>query len=386
MLVVLIIILVLIWAAVVWSIYSNFIVFYSNFSESENYHKAYYASISALERWELVTKQRSPGYVWSGWFILWQSSWSANNTYLSTDNNLSSFSYLWDNLDISTVFRSVDSRTSRIPKSWMWNVEYTFRSSDSKDYNAMDYDNSEIFLLYYDRSQYSPYKKTVCTTDSSTPCIRSSPSSINWKIRLPKHLIDSWGFLSLDTNYPLIWLYNEMPGDDTIIDRQIRWTYDNNTYTIFSTQKFHSGRKIDYTNDSIFRESDFNNPSNYTLSFNFWNNWNPFTSNHGWHSASHVQPTIISPKENDIKSDHKFSEVLRKSKKNQIRFNLLNLVKDIDWKIYPFLEYYINFWTGVSDKYFTIKWEWAFSDFEVNTIIQKPTVKESVLWDFTSIF
>ena len=54
MLAILIIILVLLWAAVVWSIYSNFLVFYSNFSESENYHRAYYASISALERWELV--------------------------------------------------------------------------------------------------------------------------------------------------------------------------------------------------------------------------------------------------------------------------------------------------------------------------------------------
>jgi hypothetical protein len=37
-------------------------VFYSNFSETENYHKAYYASISALERAELVIKQRQPGY------------------------------------------------------------------------------------------------------------------------------------------------------------------------------------------------------------------------------------------------------------------------------------------------------------------------------------
>ena len=71
MLVILIVILILIWVAVVWSIYSNFMVFHSNFSETENYHRAYYSSISALERAELVTKQRQPGYEWSGGFILW---------------------------------------------------------------------------------------------------------------------------------------------------------------------------------------------------------------------------------------------------------------------------------------------------------------------------
>ena len=386
MLVVLIIILVLIWAAVVWSIYSNFIVFYSNFSESENYHKAYYTSISALERWELVVKQRLPWYKWYAWrYRNWttssnQSTWSYNNW--NPDWVISSnFSYL-SNWEPSELIRSVDSKTTKIPKT-TWNVEFTLRSSDSYNYNAMDYENAEIFLLYYDKSNDSPYKKAKCETNStSNDCARASASSIVWSIRLPKHLIDAWGFTILDTGMALIWVSNESPGDDAIVDRQIRWTYSNYPYTIFSTQTINTGKKVDYSRDSIFRESDFNDSSNnHASAFNFWGSRNPLQ----WHHGMFVKPTIISQQESNI-SRLRFSGLFAYSKKNQIRLNLLNLVKDINWKIYPFLEYYVNFWTTVSDKYYTIKWEWAFSDFQVNTIIQKPTVKESVLWDFTSIF
>jgi hypothetical protein len=51
------------------------------------------------------------------------------------------------------------------------------------------------------------------------------------------------------------------------------------------------------------------------------------------------------------------------------------------------LEYSVYFWwENVSDKYFTINGQWNFKDYQVNTVIQKPTAKESILWNFTSIF
>ena len=93
MLLTLVIILILIWSAVVWSLYSNFLVFYQNFSETENYHKARYASIAAIERAQLVIKQREPWYIWSWWRIrsidqLWSKSdkmpnWTTGFSYLS---------------------------------------------------------------------------------------------------------------------------------------------------------------------------------------------------------------------------------------------------------------------------------------------------------------
>jgi hypothetical protein len=45
---------------VVGALYSGFLTFYNNFSETENYNKAYYAAIAALERSELVVKQHEP--------------------------------------------------------------------------------------------------------------------------------------------------------------------------------------------------------------------------------------------------------------------------------------------------------------------------------------
>ena len=93
MLLTLVIILILIWSAVVWSLYSNFLTFYENFTEAENYHKARYASIAAIERAELVIKQREPGYIWSWWRKLgeYTSAW-----YWWSDGivSWSGFSYL----------------------------------------------------------------------------------------------------------------------------------------------------------------------------------------------------------------------------------------------------------------------------------------------------
>jgi hypothetical protein len=224
MLLILVIILLLLWSSVVWSIYSNFMVFYSNFFESENYHKAYYASISALERWELVTKQRQPWYIWSWGFIMWEWKWSyPDNSDWWSDKSLSWFSYLWNDENQASVFRSVNSRTTRIPANWKWDIEWTLSyenasnpndPNNSNNYNKMDYENSEVFLLYYDTSRENPYTYGTIT--------KSNPTQITWEIRLPKLLFESW-FWYLDTWTSSIWLSGSLPTNDAMVDRQIRW-------------------------------------------------------------------------------------------------------------------------------------------------------------------
>ena len=258
MLVTLVIILLLIWAAVVWSIYSNFVVFYSNFSESENYHKAYYASISALERWELVTKQRAPWFIWSGWFILGEWTWADGQEYRN-DTSLSGFSYLWDNSDESSVFWTVNSRTTRIPAISGWDVEWMLSADDSPNYNMMWYENSEVFLLYYDKSEWSPYDTSIVEIG------KSSPESISWIIRLPAQLHLSWWYRLLDTGDSLIWKAWDLPNDDAIVDRQIRGKYQWKAFTIYSTQST-ARSTINYGKDSIFRESDINSPLMFDFS------------------------------------------------------------------------------------------------------------------------
>ena len=402
MLVTLVIILLLIWAAVVWSIYSNFLVFYSNFSESENYHRAYYTSISALERWELVVKQRSPWYVWSGWFKMWTWMGSTNNPNWWSDSGLTWFSYLWDNPEISTVFWTVESKTNRIPAISGWNVEWMLSTWDSVNYNMMDYENAENFLLYIDKSEGDPYKKVECSNGgvNNDDCGASNPDKITWVIRLPELLKEKW-FGNLDINKALIWQdeWTNIPKDDPIVDWQIRWNYTDESpntvpFTVFSTSNINSGGRntVDTNRDSVFRESDINNG----LSFNFWDKkFSPFNSPSSRGSKLNWL-TVVSQKANYISGqgigyilngNGSFSNV-------QLRFSLLNLLKgttgdanDPKSHIYPFLEYYVDFdGNEVPDRYYTITAEWNYADFQVNTIVKKPTTKETILWSFTSIF
>lgn len=405
MLVILIVILILIWVAVVWSIYSNFMVFHSNFSETENYHRAYYSSISALERAELVTKQRQPGYEWSGGFILWTGYWGDPTTDdWWSDKSLSDFSYYWNNEDDTIVFRTIKSKTNRIPATWNWDVEWMLAYEDpgnsgnpenSNNYNMMNYENAEVFLLYNDKSGGNPYKQVSSNLESNSFLEFTKPNEIKWVIRLPKLLSDKFWNMNVDNSLVWNWV---LPKNDAIVDWQIRWFYQNyqKPFVIYSTQSvafWGNEVKIDKEKDSVFRESDINN----TLNFEFWNNgWSPFKDgerreNSSSRSASSPSITVIGEGWNDISSVWAFNSILNWYALNwyatQLRFSLLNLLQWSGNNIYPFLEYYVDFWNKkVPDKYFTIDAEWAYKDYKVNMIIKKPTIKESVFWSFTSIF
>ena len=376
MLLTLVVILLLIWAAVVWSLYSNFLVFYENFSETDNYNKAYYASIAALERWELVVKQRDPWYVWSWW---WETSidWIWKSVGYWSDWLITGFSYLssWDDKR-SEVLWTIDSRATRIPSTWNWNVELLLSAADSNYYNMMDYENAEIFLLYYDTATWSPY--TWWTIQKSTP------NSITAKIRIPWRLHDSWWDLNDMKSLISTWAT-----DDAIVDWQVRWNYNNLPFTIYATQNV-TNRSVTREWDTAIRESVINkwsNDANSVLTFGSARWWAPFTIS-GKPYTDIV--TIISSAESQIKSLGDFASVFSNGNVNnlQLRFSLLNLLQAKNNKIiYPFLEYYVDFWWAtVSDKYYTINAEWSIWDFQVNTIIQKPTAKESILWNFTAVF
>lgn len=405
MLIALVIILLLIWAAVVWSIYSNFTVFYSNFAESENYHRAYYNSIAALERAELVIKQRSPWYVWHWWWELggvnkwsydeWGPKEWGSDRVIDKD-----FSYISDShsQNISSIFWEINSRTTEIPSEWNWDIDTMLAAADSEDYNMMDYKDSQVFLLYYDKSQWNPYAKTKCS-DISDPCEQSYLSSIEWTIRLPWKLKASFGLL--DTTKALVvgW-----PKNDAIVDWQIRWRYyDSNNksypFNIYSTQRYY-GEDIEDSYDSAIRETDINPDDGLNFEFSQSpHGKNKRSPTNRWDSLSSTEDlTIISPKESEIKGDNKvqtkrFNAILSESnyKEKQLRLSLLNLLKSLKTTdtvnmVYPFLEYKVNFWTDISDKYFTISAKWNYDDYQIDKLLRKPTNKESVLWSFTTIF
>lgn len=417
MLITLVLILLLIWAAVVWSIYSNFLVFYSNFNESENYHKAYYSSIAALERAELVIKQRAPWYEWSAWWKIWVKGWTwYNNNWWSDgiiDNKFSYLSNNWTDENTSTIFWKITSKTTRIPAIWKWDVDpmLMLPNWDSEDFNTMDYNDSQVFLLYYDKSEWNPYEKTKWCPKDTNPCQQSNPEKITWIIRLPQYLSGSFWNLD-DTSGLIAWQKN-----DAIVDWQIRWNYrDNNKsypFTIYAVQnKIFASQGRNGDDDSAIRESDINDElGDHKLDFEFSRTPHSKYKRSPTERGNSAELIIISPKETKIKDDVLWCKdpwCLKRDSKNlffetflkdenqyftdkQVRFSLLNLLetKKEDGtdrvKTYPFLEYYADFWTGVSDKYFTIDAEWNYGDYKINKIIWKPTNKESILGNFTSI-
>lgn len=376
MLLAIVFILLLIWAAVVGSLYSNFIVFYKSFAEIDSYNKAYYASIAALERWELVVKQREPGYVWSGWWI-WDDYINITNN--NTDEIDSDFSYLVKSED-TNLLRDINSRTNRVPRRWEWDIDRMLATWDSLDYNKMDYEDTEVFLLYVDNLAGSPYSKTSCSEPISTAC-QDVHVNISWEIRLPPKIRDV--FFNLNTNS---WLVIWWSKDDEIVDWQLKWRYwtEQEQFTIFAKNK---GVIVnDSSNDSVIKESDIND----TVILSFWNDEKRRQPN----KKNNKNSDLVVISSSDIESaykDQNFSNILNPNGSSDfsrlnLKLSLLNLLKTESKMIYPYLEYYLQFTSDVADKYFKIDAEWRYKDYQVNIIMHKPTVKESVLWNFTVIF
>lgn len=373
MLLTLVIILILIWSAVVGSLYSNFLVFYQNFSETENYHKARYASVAAIERAELVIKQREPWFEWNWWWIL-DENWSTWS-FIWADQIISGFSYLSNTSETknkSTLFWKINSRTNRIPSAWSWNVEKLLATGDSLDYNMMDYENAEIFMLYYDNANGNPYRSDNVSIN------KSDLTGITVTIRLPPYIRSSlWDLNTYESLIPRWYT------DDALVDWQIKGKFQNHNFTMFATQNAAWSHAAD--NDSTIRESDLNNPNWISLTFGK-DQRNPKLNKHN------DDITIVSQDDSTITWFHqKFRDVFQTNRFSdlQLRLSLLNLVL---WdgslgKRYPFLEYYADFWSGkiVSDKYYTIQTEWNYWDYQIDTVIYKPTITESILKSFTTI-
>ena len=63
----------------------------------------------------------------------------------------------------------------------------------------MDYENAEVFLLYYDNLTGEPYNKRDCS--EPTHCNKADINKITGWIRLPQLIYRKFG--DLDVNHPL---------------------------------------------------------------------------------------------------------------------------------------------------------------------------------------
>jgi len=368
MLLAFVIVLIITWLAILFSIYSMFTPFVQSFGDIVNYNVAYYGAISAVERWELVLKYRWPWFVWSGWRLEQQVFGKASDTVL----NWFSINFA----DRNWMLWSINSRTNRIPNTWQWNVDQDLAATDSSDYNRLDYKWVETFLLSIDNSTFDS------SYNADWTWLEYSGSSISWKFRLPPKILLSGFNGSVLCTWSVEICDPDQDGlyDDIVVDWSLKWFYNWNQFFIMPSESiaYNGDQKVVNNGDTTIRESNVNSWSN----INYWDSMNIFNL---W-SIPETQ-NVVSNDSSNISGDT-FKTIFSNSNYTwlQLKFALVNLLSTVNWNIYPFLEYFFQFDSPVSDRFYTIQWNWRKGDYNVKIIIKKPTFKETVAGSFTVVF
>ena len=122
----------------------------------------------------------------------------------------------------------------------------------------------------------------------------------------------------------------------------------------------------------------------------YWgNSYSPFSAP----SSLTGELTVLSASEGAIK-ELKFSELLGADNVSNLlfRISLLNLLYSQSKNIYPYLEYQFSFYdeneqaTEIADRFYTITSKGKYGNYEVQLVVKKPTIQESILGSFTVIF
>jgi hypothetical protein len=104
-----------------------------------------------------------------------------------------------------------------------------------------------------------------------------------------------------------------------------------------------------------------------------------------------VKHNVISP-DPSVMNDKPFSTLLTNTDSNPITtglefsFWLVNLLHSTNNNIYPFLEYKLNFWSQIANRFYTIEGNSLVGNYNVKIIMKKSTNNDAQIWDFTIIF
>jgi hypothetical protein len=357
------------------SVYSIFFPFMQNLWTANNYHRAYYGAVSAVERAELVLRYRWPWFEWSGWF-LWSSPYGPVSDY-STGLLPGDQEWLWWN---------INSRTTKIPFLGMGNTEPMLSAVDSKDYNQLWYVNLETFLLYYDSTTATDLYYTWPIAFAFF-----TGGWITWTLRLPPKIYSSfwlWSWWPLDANLcdttdiDTCDINGDQIYNDVAVAWSMLWFHMGNDFTIYPTEG------IDYSQtppwilpfrDNFIRESIIN--SGGLIDFTY--GYTPLAGVNGQdvdkHNVVSFDTSVSVDEFYEILGDWNNYSWLR------LVFGAADLFRAIHGSIYPYLEYQFTFPDDhpISDRFFTIQWNGRAWEYDVTIVIKKPTVQWSIGGDFT---
>jgi hypothetical protein len=151
----------------------------------------------------------------------------------------------------------------------------------------------------------------------------------------------------------------------------------------------YSLRNLLYYKDSTARESRINKVNGNSPT-RIFGNFSPFINDNyrgnTLKSSSLTGWNIISSKEEEMKTSS-FSTIMNNTPGTIFRISLLNLLMSTNQQIYPYLEYQFSFPDDyIADRFYRIDATGKYGKYEVRLLVQKPTIKESVLGSFTVIF
>lgn len=406
-----ILILLVFWIGIVWSLFSSLNPFINKLGNTVNYNTAYYGAAMSAERWLLALRYHD------AWFE-WESGLQTGNV----SDKISSTNFWRIAQKNSNAYWKITSRVKQIPEPWKWNVEalyaadnkslYTF--NDSKDYNTLWY-NETIFLpLYLDETTNTGAYYTKNT--SIAPISPDLGVNIIWAFRLPPKVQKQ--FLKKDnvTNYASSLLddgsiasYSNIDTadiddddiwDDIIVQWGLQWKVNSTPFFIYPTVKNDfTINKPEYSLDNSLRESIINIASDENVTAELFNTnawfgeWFSFFSDVEGRWVE-IRKHNVLPLNSEI-AGTSFSEIIR-DKDGAIEwlmlsFAITNLMKTANNQIYPFLErqlYATDATNNITmpDRFFTLDAVGTVQDYTVRFLIKKPVMENSNVSNFTIIF
>jgi len=381
MLILITIVLLIIWSALVVSVYSIFWPFISNLWDLKNYNIAYYGAISSIERANLILKYHWAGFEWSWWWI-WATWIWPNNDKIA--NNFWQLVKNWN-----WAWYEIKSRVNwELPWNNNWNIPVDLWDNSSKNYNKIEYNDSQEFILDIDNtsniSDYYTWNISISWFNLKSPLV------ISWTFRLPPAIKSNFWDEDLDISKDID---GDWVTDDIIINRTLFWNYNWQTFNTFPTFSINYNTSKVNDEDTAIRESVINN---WWSNINYWQDfwWNKASFTPIW-STKASQPTEqnIIPL-NLALTGMTFSQILQNTTWLHLKFSLVNPLKTTENYLYPFLEYNLNFCSDIAcnnkitipDRYYNIYWNSKVWKYNVQIKVKKPIVNSDAASDFAIVF
>jgi len=375
--------LIMIWAQVISSIYALINPFIEEMGDIQQYNVAYYGAIASVERAELTLRNHTAWFEWSWW-------WLGNNTFWpTTDFSNIDKKYFWFLAFTGNgywMYWNIKNLNSWwvVPAPWKWDLDPDVSSWNN--YYKLTFDQAIQIALYKDESGISKYYTWYDSLTDIKPT-----QSLAVSIQVPQKLYNeytNWAWLkALDINTDLDW---DEINNDIIVNRSLFWLTWDTQFTIFPSINLSWTNQL-ADNDTSIREDVINANSLPNIKFDTTSkDTNPIEQSTS--SPGHIQNVDKFNQSPEDAVSTWFNIVLNDPNNNiskmYAKFSLVNLLKHDEWEIYPYLEIKIenNSSKPLPDTYFHILWEWKVGKYDVRIKISKPVFDTTAASDFTVLF